>query len=93
MDAIQTLLRSLLKHDGSCTHTHTYTHTYILDYLPHYTHQLSENVVVFSGNRNFEFTIVMYHPDNGQRSYKPQAKHAERMILPSSSQKHLRTYH
>ena len=38
------------------------------------------------GNRNFEFTIVMYHMDNGQRSYKPQAKHAERMILPGSSQ-------
>jgi len=35
---------------------------------------------------NFEFTIVMYHPDNGPRSYKPQTKHAERMILPSSSQ-------
>ena len=26
----------------------------------------------------------MYHLDNGQRSYKPQTKHAERMILPSS---------
>ena len=38
------------------------------------------------GKGNFEFTIVMYHPDNGQRSYKPQTKHAERMILPSSSQ-------
>jgi len=25
----------------------------------------------------------MYHPKNGQRSYKPQTKHAERMILPS----------
>jgi len=34
----------------------------------------------------------MYHPDNGQRSYKPQTKHAERMILPSSSQKHSWTY-
>jgi len=22
----------------------------------------------------------MYYPDNGQRSYKPQAKHADRMI-------------
>jgi len=22
----------------------------------------------------------MYHPDNGPRSYKPQTKHAERMI-------------
>jgi len=40
----------------------------------------------------FEFTIVMYHPDNGQRSYKPQTKHAERMILLSSSQRHSRTY-
>ena len=29
----------------------------------------------------FEFTILMYHLDNGQRSYKPQTKHAERMIL------------
>ena len=28
----------------------------------------------------------MYHPDNGQKSYKPQTKHAERMILPSSLQ-------
>ena len=28
----------------------------------------------------------MYHLDNGQRSYKPQTKHAKRMILPSSSQ-------
>jgi len=34
----------------------------------------------------------MCHPDNGQRSYKSQTKHAERMILPGSSQKHLRTY-
>jgi len=34
----------------------------------------------------------MYYPDNGQRNYKPQTKHAERMILPSSSQKHSRTY-
>jgi len=34
----------------------------------------------------------MYHPDNGQSSYKPQTKHAQRMILPSSSQKHSRTY-
>ena len=38
------------------------------------------------------FTIVMYHPDNGQTSYKPQTKHAERMILPGSSQKYLRMY-
>jgi len=30
----------------------------------------------------------MYHPNNGQRGYKPQIKHAERMILPSSSQKY-----
>jgi len=33
----------------------------------------------------------MYHPNNGQ-SYKPQTKHAERMILPSSSQTYSRTY-
>ena len=32
---------------------------------------------------------VMYHPDNGQRSYKPQT---ERMILPGSSQKYSQTY-
>jgi len=32
--------------------------------------------------------LAMYHPDNGQGSYKPQNKHAERIILPSSSQKH-----
>jgi len=40
----------------------------------------------------FKFTIVLYYQDNGQRSYKPQIKHAERMILPSSSQKNSRTY-
>jgi len=34
----------------------------------------------------------MYHPDNSQRIYKPQTKHAERMILPSSSHKQSRTY-
>ena len=34
----------------------------------------------------------MHHPDNGQRSYKPQTKYAERMILPGSSQKYSRTY-
>jgi len=45
------------------------------------------------GNGIFKFAIDMYHPDNGQRSYKPQTKHAERMLLPSSSQKHSRTYH
>ena len=33
-----------------------------------------------------EFTIVINHPDNGHRSYKPQTKRAERMILPGSSQ-------
>ena len=32
--------------------------------------------------------LRMYHPDNSQRSYKPQTKHADRKILPSSSQKH-----
>jgi len=36
--------------------------------------------------------LVMYHPNNGQRSYNPQTKHAERMILPSCSQKYLRMY-
>jgi len=35
---------------------------------------------------NFEITIVVYHPDNGLRSYKPQTKHAGGMILPGSSQ-------
>ena len=35
-----------------------------------------------------EFTMVMYYLDNGQRSYKLQTKHAERMILPSSSRKY-----
>jgi len=48
--------------------------------------------VLCLGNGNFEFTIVMYHSDNGQRSYKPQTKHAERMILPGNSQKYLQTY-
>ena len=39
------------------------------------------------GNGNLEFTIVMYHPDNGQRSYKPhgQTKHAEGMIPPDEA--------
>ena len=32
----------------------------------------------------------MYHPDNCRRSYKPQTKHAERMLLPTSSQKNTR---
>jgi len=54
---------------------------------------VSENAVFRDGIGNFEFTIVMYHPDNGQRSYKPQTKHSERMILPGSSQKCSRTYH
>ena len=30
--------------------------------------------------------MFMYYLDNVQRSYKPQTKHTERMILPSSSQ-------
>ena len=34
----------------------------------------------------------MYCLDNRQRSYKPQTKHAERMILPGSSQKYLQMY-
>jgi len=34
----------------------------------------------------------MYRPDNGLRSYKPRTKHAERMMLPGSSQKYSRTY-
>jgi len=29
--------------------------------------------------------MFMYYLDNVQRSYKPQTKHTERMILPSSS--------
>ena len=36
--------------------------------------------------------MVMYHLDNGQRSYKSQTKHVKRMILPSSSQKYERTF-
>ena len=44
------------------------------------------------GNGNFEFTILLYHPNNGQRSYRPQTKHAERMTLPSSTQIYSRTY-
>jgi len=31
----------------------------------------------------------MYYMDNGQRSNKLQIRHAERMILPNSSQKYL----
>ena len=33
------------------------------------------------GNGNFEFTIVMYHPDNGQRSYKPLTKLHQDMVV------------
>jgi len=29
---------------------------------------LSENVIFRDGKGNFEFTIVMYDPENGQRS-------------------------
>ena len=53
--------------------------------------KLSENVVDFiylgMAIEDFKFTMVMYHLDNGQRSYNSQTKLAERMILPSSSQK------
>jgi len=34
----------------------------------------------------------MYRPNSDQRSYKPKTKHAERLILPSSSQIYSRTY-
>ena len=34
----------------------------------------------------------MYYQDSGQRSHKSQSKRADRMILPSSSQKHSRMY-
>ena len=34
----------------------------------------------------------MYYLDNGQRCYKPQTKHVDRVILPSSSQKYLWAY-
>ena len=60
--------------------------------------KLSENVVAFiyylgmaiedfKVESYLKFTMVMYHLDNGQRSYNSQTKLAERMILPSSSQK------
>ena len=49
--------------------------------------ECSSIVSIRDGNGNFEFTIVMYHPDNDQRSSKPQSQHAERMILPGSSKK------
>ena len=51
-------------------------------------HFVSKNAVAISiwgWQRKFESTIVMYHLDNG---HKPQTKRAERMILPSSSQKY-----
>jgi len=38
----------------------------------------------------FEFTMVMLCQDNSQRSYNPQIKKAEKMILPSSSQRYSR---
>jgi len=46
--------------------------------------------VNFQSKANFELTIVTYHPDNGQRSYKPQTKLAERML--SSSQNYSQIY-
>ena len=52
--------------------------------------KLSENMVAFiylGMAIDFKFTMVMYHLDNGQKSYNSQTKLAERMILPSSSQK------
>jgi len=58
-------------------------------YNLHMSHKIKlspENIRLGMAKGNFEFTIVMYHPDNGQRSYKPQTKHTERMILPRSSQ-------
>jgi len=45
---------------------------------------LGEENTFRDGKENLEFTIVMYYPDNGQRSYQPQIKHADRMILTSS---------
>ena len=62
------------------------------DRYKHTNTMLSKNVVAVSikgWQRKFEFTILIYHLDNGQRNYKPEIKHAERMILPSSSQKYL----
>ena len=53
--------------------------------------KLSENMVAFiylgMAIEDFKFTMVTYHLDTGQRSYNSQTKLAERMILPSSSQK------
>ena len=49
-----------------------------------YTYQdyeyVSENTVGFlfrDGNGIFKFSMVMYYPDNGQTSYKPQSKHPD----------------
>ena len=44
------------------------------------------------GKGNFEFSLATYYLDNGQRNYKPQTKHADRMIRPSSSQKYECTF-
>lgn len=42
---------------------------------------VQEKAVMFrNGKGKFEFTVVMYHYDNG---------HAEKMILPKSSQEYL----
>ena len=79
----------------TCTHAHMHT-----NHLPmkcnYYARLLNQRTLPRSlfrdGNGNFEFTILLYHLNNVQRSYKPQTKHAERMILLSSSQIYSQTY-
>jgi len=50
---------------------------------------LSENINL--GMAKERFTILMYNHDNDQTT-KPQIKHADRMLLPSSLQKYSQIY-
>lgn len=50
---------------------------------------LSENI--YLGMAKESFIILMYNQDNDQTT-KPQTKHADRMLLPSSSQKYSQIY-
>ena len=34
----------------------------------------------------------MYHPDNGQRSYKPETKHAESLVVHKNTREHTVEY-
>lgn len=50
---------------------------------------LSENI--YLGMAKESFIVLMYNQDNDQTT-KPQIKHADRMLLPSSSQEYSQIY-